>query len=195
MFFGYKSLHRCFGVEFGNQFVYLVGKKYSTKHIFGTGVLTSFENDNIIYIFHFYEPFIFTHQGAMWTGMASTHDIPYPYDPDRWSEYSSDFGFIRTQQPDWQFSALYDYYRTGNKSALRNDVLDAKAWAVDNNVPVICNEFGAYDRTSRLEDRVNYYTDVVDIFEELEIPWQHWFMIMDKETGEIDSDLKAAFGL
>ena len=38
------------------------------------------------------------------------------------------------------------------------------------------------------------YTDLISIFEELEIPWQHWFMIME-ESEAIDSDLKAAFGM
>jgi len=67
-----------------------------------------------------------------------------------------------------------------NRAAIRNPIVTAKQWAVDNNVPVICSEFGAYDRTSRLEDRVRYLTDVVSIFEELQIPWQQWFMTMDK---------------
>jgi hypothetical protein len=46
-----------------------------------------------------------------------------------------------------------------------------------------------------MEDRLRYYADVVDVFDELEIPWQHWFQIMSRETGEIDPELKAAFGL
>ena len=66
---------------------------------------------------------------------------------------------------------------------------------MENNVPVICNEFGAFDRASSLADRVRYYTDLVDIFDELKIPWQHWFQIMDKDTGEIEPELKAAMGL
>jgi licheninase len=50
-------------------------------------------------------------------------------------------------------SAAQKYYRTGNRQALRNQIIAAKRWAVANNVPVICNQFGAYDQTSRLEDR------------------------------------------
>ncbi|MBN2340485.1 MAG: CIA30 family protein [Deltaproteobacteria bacterium] len=155
---------------------------------------TPFTDDRMVYVFHFYEPFVFTHQGASWSDMGNTRNIPYPYDPARWSEYSSDFGFMPTQ-PDWHFMALNDYYRKGNANWMYNQIVKAKRWGVENGVPVICNEFGVYDRTVQREDYINYYTDVIGLFEELEIPWQTWFMIMDSTTGEVPADLAAAFGL
>jgi endoglucanase len=96
--------------------------------------------------------------------------------------------------PSWIPNDAKNYYRTGNRSAIRNRIVEAKRWAVEHNLPVLCNEFGVYDGTSRLEDRVRYYTDVVDIFEELEIPWQHWYMIMDAD-GEVIEQYQAAFRL
>jgi licheninase len=155
---------------------------------------TPLTDPNVVYAFHFYEPFVFTHQGASWAGMASTHDIPYPYAAERWSEYSSDFGFTQVADT-WLWSSLRNYYRTGNKSALRNQIIGAKRWAVEHDVPVICNEFGAYDRSSEQADRVRYYTDLVDSFNGLEIPWQHWFMLMDPTTGALNSAYTSAFRL
>jgi licheninase len=148
---------------------------------------------NVVYSIHDYEPFIFTHEGADWASMASTHDLPYPYTPERWSAYFGDLGFT-TAMPSWILDAARNYYRTGNRVAIRNQIVTAKQWAVDNNVPVICNEFGAYDRTSRLEDRARYLTDVVSIFEELQIPWQQWFMIMDK-SGVVVPEYSTAMHL
>lgn len=148
---------------------------------------------NVVYAFHTYEPFIFTHQGAGWANMASTHDIPYPYSADRWSPYFSDLGFNLAMES-WILGAARNYYQTGNRATLHNQILAAKRWAIANNVPVICNEFGAYDGASRLEDRARYLTDVVSIFDELEIPWQQWFMIMDS-AGAVLPEYRTAMHL
>ena len=125
--------------------------------------------------------------------MSSTHDIPYPYSIDRWSEYYSDLGFTPGNEA-WVLSQAQNYYRAGNRSALRNRIIEAKRWGIDHNVPVLCNEFGVYDAVSRLEDRERYYTDLIEIFAELEIPWQIWFMIMDQD-GNVIPEYRSAFGL
>lgn len=163
---------------------------------YGIGPLskrTPLSDSNVIYAFHDYDPFIFTHQGASWANMGATHDLPYPYDPARWSAFYSDLGFNASAEA-WLLTSVQNYYREGNRAALRNKILSAKRWAVSNNVPVICNEFGAYNATSRLEDRARYYADLVSIFKELEIPWQHWFMVMDA-SGAVIPEYRAAMQL
>jgi licheninase len=154
---------------------------------------TPFSDDNIVYAFHFYDPFIFTHQGASWANMATTRKIPYPYSPERWSEYSSDLGLSKSNAA-WIWDQFRNYYKNGSRQALYNRIALAKAWGVTNDVPVICNEFGAYDRSALREDLVRYYGDVIGIFEELEIPWTHWFMIL-QEDGTVADDYVQAFRL
>jgi licheninase len=144
---------------------------------------TPLTDSNVVYAFHDYDPFIFTHQGASWANMGATHDLPYPYDATRWSEYYSDLGFNSSMES-WLLTSLKNYYKEGNRATLRNKIITAKKWAVTNNVPIICNEFGAYDQSSKLEDRARYYEDVIGIFDELAIPWQHWFMVMS-DTGTV----------
>ena len=154
---------------------------------------TPFEDDNIVYAFHTYEPFIFTHQGADWANMASIRDVPFPYTPERWSEYASDFG-LTSAQPSWIWSQFQNYHINGTEEAVYNHIARAKQWSVEHQVPVICNEFGVFERRSQLEDRVAYYKHVIATFRELEIPWQLWFMVMDDE-GTVIPEYVEAFGL
>lgn len=150
-------------------------------------------DDRIIYVFHFYDPFLFSHQGAGWTDLLALHDVPYPYTKERWPENGLDLG-INERLPAWVLTQVDEYYKTGNKNWMYNRISTAKKWAITNNVPVICNEFGIYEPASQPADRVAYYTDLIDIFEEQEIPWQVWFRIMD-EDGVVIPEYRAAFGL
>src|SRR5215204_7588281 len=46
--------------------------------------LETFSDQNVIYNFHFYEPFAFTHQGATWAGpnLSFYKNVPYPSSPE-----------------------------------------------------------------------------------------------------------------
>ena len=155
---------------------------------------TPFADPNVIYIFHFYDPFIFTHQGAPWVSMGSAHDVPYPYSKERWSDRMEDLGFTDLN-PTWQLDQVRNYHRAGNRETLRNRLVKVKRWAVEKNVPIICNEFGVHMSSARKEDIARYYTDLIGLFEELEIPWQIWFMLMDPKTGQVDPAYRKALRL
>ena len=44
-----------------------------------------FADDNLVYTFHFYEPFVFTHQGASWSNpsLVPLRGVPFPYERAR----------------------------------------------------------------------------------------------------------------
>ncbi|MGN6646922.1 MAG: cellulase family glycosylhydrolase [Cytophaga sp.] len=134
----------------------------------------------VIYSFHMYDPFIFTHQGASWTNMGTMKGIPFPYSPERWSTEFRDFGIV-DGTPDWVKDQAKRYYQEGNKQFIKNRLAQVKNWAYDNNVPLICNEWGALPNTAKIEDLNAYFKTMGEIFREMDISWQVWFGIMDSE--------------
>lgn len=159
---------------------------------------TPFADDNIIYVIHTYEPFVFTHQGGSWTDYAAVKNIPFPYDPAKWSEYSADFG-VNAGNKGKVLSPIKQYYKTGSKEFILSKVLPAKNWAVTNNVPIIINEFGALRDKSDAESVLNYYKAMAEICDTLQIPWTHWgytggFSVVDND-GKLYEGLAEAMKL
>ena len=156
-----------------------------------------FTDDNIVYVIHSYEPFVFTHQGASWGETATLKNIPFPYDSTKWSTFSSDFG-VKKNTASWVKTAVKNYYKTGSKEYIINLILPAKKWAVTNNVPIIINEYGAYGLRADTESRLNYMRAMHEISDTLQIPMQHWgyeggFSLF--ENGKLIDGMKEAMGL
>lgn len=136
--------------------------------VYGLTNLIPLDDDNIIYTFHYYEPFLFTHQGAEWVGdPVSTTGIPYPY--------------IGGEMPDmhtasdgtWGENAYNDYSKHGNLDTLRSWVADAKWWSEVNNRPVFCGEFGSYYKADDAS-RCRYTKAICAIMDCNDMPWCYW---------------------
>ena len=190
-------------------------RKVDTKHtiIFGDAkwydiTLLSegakLNDDNIIYAVHTYDPFVFTHQNANWAATKTIKNLMFPYDKEKWSEYTADFGVTKATES-WVRESVKDYYKTGNKEYILKTVLPAKEWAVKNNVPVIINEFGAYNLKTDKQSVLNYMTAMKEISDTLQIPLTHWgytggFALFESEKNSVKGTkliegMDEAFGL
>jgi endoglucanase len=139
----------------------------------GLLLLKPYKENNIIYNFHFYDPFIFTHQGATWAGSAMTkmRDIPYPSSP----EVVQPIVDTASDQEVKDMVAWYGGERW-DKERLKSVMKRAYDWSVENNAAIICNEFGSYMTFAPRQSRLNFLSDVRSVFEELNIGWAMWEM-------------------
>lgn len=130
---------------------------------------TPFADTNIIYTFHFYDPFLYTHQGASWAGeAASTTGIPYPY-------RSKDMPKIDVKAAStWAMGAFNEYPKEGNYESMNNKLNSVKEWSKDNMVPIFCGEWGAYKQHTTIQDRCTYLFDVYAILQSNNIPNAMW---------------------
>ena len=141
--------------------------------------MPQYDDDNLIYSFHFYDPFLFTHQGASWTSpsMASLSGVPFPYDPARMPECPDDL------KGTWIEGSLNNSYKNDGTEAKVKELINiAIKFRDERNVTIFCGEFGVYIPNSPPEDRVSWYGLVPGYLSENNIPWTMW-------------DYKGGFGL
>ena len=155
---------------------------------------------NVIYNFHFYDPHEFTHQGAGWgePWWTYTHNIPYPAAESSMPE-------LLRQVPDAASRFKLEGYWLDHWDAhrIRSLIDEAAAWGRQNNVPLICNEFGAYREFTDATSRANWIHDVRTALEADGIGWTMWdyrggFGVVWKEDGQpakADGAVVRALGL
>lgn len=133
------------------------------------------DHPNIVYTFHFYEPFDFTHQGALWADarVKNLAGVRYP----------------ATVQ-----EATY----------IERRIASAGEWAARHGVPVWAGEFGAYPPAAPRMDRLRWLHDVRTALERHAIGWAVWSydesLGLDRRLDAngrvtIDWDSAAALGL
>jgi endoglucanase len=153
--------------------------------------MPNYQDDNLIYTFHFYDPFVFTHQGATWTSpsMKSLAGVPFPYDADSMPDCPPEL------EGSWIQSRHNNYHNDGTVAHVKELIDIAVTFKTQRNVPIFCGEFGVYIPNSDNDDRVFWYEVVRSYLEEKGITWTIWdykgtFGIFEKGSGELfDYDL------
>ncbi len=129
--------------------------------------MSEYEDDNLIYTFHFYDPLLFTHQGASWTNpsLVLLAGVPFPC-------YAGD---MPSCPPELQNTSirgdLANYRNTGTAEYVKELIDIVAEFQTTRNVPLLCGEFGVYMPNSNDECRLYWYSLVRSYLELKGIAW------------------------
>ena len=154
---------------------------------------------DVIYNFHFYQPHIFTHQGATW-GTYFWHwvkGLHYPSSPESAAKTAAGvpdavdrLAVIRYGQDHW------------DAARIDAEVSQVADWAGKRGVSVVCNEFGVYRANADPHDREAWIHDVRAALEQHGMGWAMWdysgsFGLVSKRDGQtaVDDMTVLALGL
>lgn len=150
---------------------------------------------DVVYTFHFYEPLIFTHQGASWVrGQSAVAGLAYPSDPANAAAVARTIGDPAVRAKILKTRADRDW--------LAAQISQAASWARAHRVPLYCGEFGTYTMTAPRESRLRWIRDVRELCEARGIGWAMWdycggFRAALGQPGQrrLDPDCLRALGL
>ena len=137
------------------------------------------DDKNLVVAVHYYEPHVFTHQGASWVGLDHKEmpSIPFP-------------GKLPDLRP-YVDAEHYAHSLTGadlTAEAIEKDFRELAAWALRHNVELHLGEFGAYEAADP-KSRERWYRTVLDQCVQHGIGWAVWdykggFAVRDRHTGQ-----------
>ena len=162
-------------------------------------VLEPLDDNNIIYTFHDYEPFPFTHQGATWANpeVRPERAVPYPSTPENIAPKLD-------QEPTLAGQFFLDEYGESRWDAARieNSIEFAAKWSALHHAPVYCGEFGVFRDYAPPAARAEWLHDMRVALEKSHIGWAMWdyqggFSVVTKANGTTapDQDVLTALGL
>jgi len=136
----------------------------------GLSALTPVPDSNVVYVFHFYSPGLFTTQGAEWMtpSLESVRNLRYPAEPGNVEAVAS-----RAAEMHQKDLAKYakDYADT---RAIQSEIDVAANWAKSHNVRLIANEFGVFNGSVPPPSRAAWLRDVRQALEQRSIGWTVW---------------------
>lgn len=158
-----------------------------------------FDDDNIVYAIHYYDPFAFTHQGADWSSEAlgALKDLSFPA---RLSDQAiqAKIAALKASGQSEAASVLERSLETPWDQASIASAFDMMGdWSERTGQPVIVNEFGVLSYHAPRQARLNWLATVREEAERHCIGWTHWdfqdgFGLMDPATGMPDAGIMQA---
>lgn len=141
-------------------------------------------DENVLYSFTFYDPFLLTMQGAKWFAPAwwsHLAGVPYPSSPEIIRERLPALLEKIPATPDsWrpEVTRLLTEYGAArwNREQLAARVRMLADWnrSHGGRLKIWCAEFGCYQRTIEAPVRYQYLQDLREVFEQYGIGWAYW---------------------
>ncbi|HXL72817.1 MAG TPA: cellulase family glycosylhydrolase, partial [bacterium] len=150
----------------------------------------------LIYDFHYYEPFMFTHQGAYWVdkSISTLKGIHYPV-----SESEVVAAWVAAKKAGFQEWPFKSYPHGFDSDNTRQNLEPLFSFAKKENIQLYCGEFGVLKAGPPPEDRVRWLRDVTDLFRENGVGWANWAyhasFDMADQNGNPDRQEVEALGL
>ena len=171
--------------------VILVGDQDDS--IEGLLALEPVRDPNVIYAFHYYDPYIFTHQGADWADNFSHYlkGVTYPSDPDSAKKAAAQ---VPPSDAVDRFHIVQYGMERWNGDRIEAEINQVAEWAARWSVPVICDEFGVYKKVAAAHDREEWLKDVRSALERHGIGWTVWdynsdgFGVVSRSEGHVKPD-------
>lgn len=193
-----------------------------TGNLEGTTQLDAFGNDsNVLFSFHYYRPWQFTHQGL--AGMAAQYltDVPYPARERPMQETieataatiaGANLTSSQKRQVEAAAREALESYRASSfdRAAIKQDFDTVARWAGQHLVPmqrIILGEFGAMNNeqrglATRQSERLRWFSDVREEAEAHGFAWAAWvhsgsigFSLMKRaERPALDPQILKALG-
>jgi endoglucanase len=154
------------------------------------------EDKNAIYNIHFYEPMVFTHQGANWIKhFKDLQDIPYPFSPQVCQNILPKLKVEARQMVEWYCKESW------GEAQLEAEIAKLAAWQQEHDVKLLVTEFGVY-KQANMRDRLNWIRHTRSLFEKYDIGWTMWEYEggfgLTKEVDQkrkVDPEVAKALGL
>lgn len=149
--------------------------------------LRIFDDERVVYTFHFYAPFEFTHQRGVLQPAACFYnrDMPYPCDIERYRDYA------RTL---WNEKNPYEGYDKMDRKFIFDALKPAADFTKAHPDKILwCGEFGNI-RHAKIAWRKSWFSDVIAFLKQNDIPYSVWNYLSTPNDGNrfslVDDDTR-----